>query len=1161
MGDDAIDKMNGIVIAFEESNHNDATRGSRRPRRVHSRSSLRTRRTSIRGIIGIWFCYSLILLSIVRCSESSVHASTSSASTKAIASKTKTKIKTRRENANDQTTATLQIHKNRQLRPPPSSIVRNPFKSERTIVSGFGSRSLRKTIFSRRSANLNKKRKGIERDDTDIDEKDDDNDDYLLPSMKSPKMWVQRPKRSDGSKEDDVLWMLVRDDESPKGAASNDDDDDDSHVVLKLTFDDENDDWVAKRATRNEESNFVREHPLDKWIPIEGLYGTYKVPSGVLWILIAGTEAVYEAPPIPSASSPTSTKTSSSPWWQIRRVTNLEIVHLGNKGFHLPETTATPSSRSKLTIAQSKSTLLTASRLREEVRQIRLLRKALKEHEFYYVPNSSSGQNNNNSQEQVVKDMTKSLQRSILEANTSREGSKQRAWWKSSDDGNKDEEMNLLLPDRRFFWNQHAVEPMLRRYQESNSNEEVSQQKVQIADLLLRHILPITSAFVGIQKNVTVSSSTDKNVVTSYDEILISRRSRFRAGTRFTVRGADAMGDCANFAETEQICLTTTSDGSTDDRSRSLLSVASHVQTRGSIPLRWSSPADVKTYRPRVNIGADPLAQARAVRLHILDQLEHYALKEENENETTSDSISGGRVGKSPGVADIVFVNLVDKHSDQGRLGRAFDEVLQAVVDVHTTSDSSSNSQPNDEPAATSSLLPPKMQGKIGSDSVKHVWYDFHAEVKNGRWDRLGLLLDEIQPSLTSHGYFMAHPPSNNSEGDNFKPNEWSVQRLQNAVVRTNCMDCLDRTNVVQSIFGRYMLFQQLSYLAGESSLETKAQKLWAGLNEVFRKKSSMTLPWDAGEVSHRLLWADNADAISRLYAGTPALKGDFTRTGKRTKKGALDDGMNSLQRYYLNNFLDADRQEGYDLLVGHAIFSNVIEQEYPVDDDDEATEATTNASNSPLTFLGATREGILSDVVKGSSYQDREDLRDRLEEIGISRQPPDLDLRWLPGDLQTQVRDQAGEAPPNHEENDVTHASVTAINEGSFSSQQAMKAIDERSHVESPWWSNSDEDWLQVGSEDDCDDDEAQGDNGIAINESSQHRGQFILTPVQLAMVLYLGLKTPTILGSLALAILCFVYLPDCIQHDYEQQKSFRSYIESQLNEEKESPIGNETK
>ena len=76
---------------------------------------------------------------------------------------------------------------------------------------------------------------------------------------------------------------------------------------------------------------------------------------------------------------------------------------------------------------------------------------------------------------------------------------------------------------------------------------------------------------------------------------------------------------------------------------------------------------------------------------------------------------------------------------------------------------------------------------------------------------------------------------------------------------------------------------------------------------------------------------ADNADHISRLYAGTPALKGDFTRTGKRTRRGALDDGVNSLQRYYVNNFIDADRQEGMDLLVGDAEFNS--ETSIQVDD------------------------------------------------------------------------------------------------------------------------------------------------------------------------------------------------------------------------------------
>ena len=50
--------------------------------------------------------------------------------------------------------------------------------------------------------------------------------------------------------------------------------------------------------------------------------------------------------------------------------------------------------------------------------------------------------------------------------------------------------------------------------------------------------------------------------------------------------------------------------------------------------------------------------------------------------------------------------------------------------------------------------------------------------------------------------------------------------------------------------------------------------------------------------------------------------KGDFTRTGERTKRGAIDDGVNSLSRYYINNFIDADRQEGMDLLVGSTEFN-----------------------------------------------------------------------------------------------------------------------------------------------------------------------------------------------------------------------------------------------
>jgi hypothetical protein len=46
---------------------------------------------------------------------------------------------------------------------------------------------------------------------------------------------------------------------------------------------------------------------------------------------------------------------------------------------------------------------------------------------------------------------------------------------------------------------------------------------------------------------------------------------------------------------------------------------------------------------------------------------------------------------------------------------------------------------------------------------------------------------------------------------------------------------------------------------------------------------------------------------MSILYTGTGAMKTDFTRTGKRTSKGALQDGKIALMRYVIGNFYDAD--------------------------------------------------------------------------------------------------------------------------------------------------------------------------------------------------------------------------------------------------------------
>lgn len=127
----------------------------------------------------------------------------------------------------------------------------------------------------------------------------------------------------------------------------------------------------------------------------------------------------------------------------------------------------------------------------------------------------------------------------------------------------------------------------------------------------------------------------------------------------------------------------------------------------------------------------------------------------------------------------------------------------------------------------------------------------------------------------------------------------------QKGVFRVNCMDCLDRTNVVMTAIGKTMIEMQLiklGVLAGPSSM----------------LHDDMKAPF-------MLLWANNGDVISRQYAGTDALKGDFTRTGERKVTGMLKDGMNSANRYYLARFKDAYRQATIDLMTGNEVVAETL--------------------------------------------------------------------------------------------------------------------------------------------------------------------------------------------------------------------------------------------
>jgi len=175
-------------------------------------------------------------------------------------------------------------------------------------------------------------------------------------------------------------------------------------------------------------------------------------------------------------------------------------------------------------------------------------------------------------------------------------------------------------------------------------------------------------------------------------------------------------------------------------------------------------------------------------------------------------------------------------------------------------------------------------RGAIG-DQLSITHYDFHDAVKIGGHD--GVIrelshLESIVEHVDAFGFSMCDAVSDDIVTD------------QKGIFRTNCLDCLDRTNFVQDILSRETLEQYLLLVRRE----------WIHSNAL----------WS----NHRELWAENGDALSRIYAGTGAINTSFTRSGKRTLAGVLSDATKSISRAYINNFQDKGKQVAIDMFLGN---------------------------------------------------------------------------------------------------------------------------------------------------------------------------------------------------------------------------------------------------
>ena len=131
----------------------------------------------------------------------------------------------------------------------------------------------------------------------------------------------------------------------------------------------------------------------------------------------------------------------------------------------------------------------------------------------------------------------------------------------------------------------------------------------------------------------------------------------------------------------------------------------------------------------------------------------------------------------------------------------------------------------------------------------------------------------------------------------NFLGHIKKISRLQSGAIRTNCLDCLDRTNCVQTLIGMKALLLQLQDL----QVEKYKAKITARFEETLKE-----------------VWQKNGDQCSIIYAGTGALEG----------KSKIKDASRSLARTFQNNLMDGAKQESFDLfLLGNGYFDDEFDK------------------------------------------------------------------------------------------------------------------------------------------------------------------------------------------------------------------------------------------
>jgi hypothetical protein len=330
--------------------------------------------------------------------------------------------------------------------------------------------------------------------------------------------------------------------------------------------------------------------------------------------------------------------------------------------------------------------------------------------------------------------------------------------------------------DPGFMWNTYMITPLLQFRSHLSHDERSDLDDTRFLTCVIRGFVESLT----IQRPMTAMEARSRSAGMPAMLTLISRLSCKRAGTRFNARGIDDDGNVANFVETETVIWNPGSSSNVESTG------FSYCQIRGSIPIFWEQQTGLLPNQQKIQITRSPEATHPAFEKH----MEGIVLKY--------------------GASHIVNL-LSETKSGEAELSSRYRKHLRAS--------SLAESRNQDQ------------QGHHTAALLRNTEYDFHAETKGpSGYEAANAIRRIVDSSAEAFGYFLMEGSTNENEAES----SYDVVLQQEGVFRTNCLDCLDRTNLVQGIFSK---------MAIESFLEQKNE----GVGNDF---------W----MRHSTLWADNGD-------------------------------------------------------------------------------------------------------------------------------------------------------------------------------------------------------------------------------------------------------------------------------------------------------------